>query len=501
MAPKKKASQPAAIADDPADAAPIAIATDGGNATLLNRVQVAVEAICGHAVFKNIRRANPLGTSSGGPGAAFNLEEFREAMAGPARKYECQINLMWIDMTFLAMHGVPIRAQAVDDLINNNRQAVPHFSSVEVGIEDPKSYDPSQHKGALKRVSPPEEMFALLLKMQADLATSTNDYLKQCKRALLDVRCKFVHLETREDMWWYEYNLREHAGQTFRAVYQTAYQRICGVSRVIADVAQKHGRESATEARVIKIYQEKAESVEWAADAKDKDKHTDTFIREAFAVCKSMFCMQEVENAIKTLDAAMGHANPLDSVHKLGTIRRVARTPNMIQWVTLALVDNILDGGVEGLQHLSLQDMKPGKGRCIVGCYVLKKQLLDHLLSHAGRMFSFSVVAPLRQMCSSHREFRNTYGSAKQPLADLRFMADWPNSARFFIDAVAKMVFSHVFPYSQGFQAVAKANGTAERVLTFGPFAEAWERITRAHEREKDELAAKAASIVGCVPS
>ena len=52
-------------------------------------------------------------------------------------------------------------------------------------------------------------------------------------------------------MWWHEYNARERIGLQFRMVCQTAYQRVCGVIRVIHDMASSVGRDGATQARVV----------------------------------------------------------------------------------------------------------------------------------------------------------------------------------------------------------------------------------------------------------
>eukprot|EP00974_Lingulodinium_polyedra_P064248 6206016-Lingulodinium_polyedra.AAC.1 len=53
-----------------------------------------------------------------------------------------------------------------------------------------------------------------------------------------------------------------------------------------------------------------------------------------------------------------------------------------------------------------MMDLKPGKGRCLAGAYVLKKLLLDLLLEEAGDIFSFEVAVVLRNVIASHQAFR-----------------------------------------------------------------------------------------------
>eukprot|EP00974_Lingulodinium_polyedra_P073584 7123336-Lingulodinium_polyedra.AAC.1 len=61
-----------------------------------------------------------------------------------------------------------------------------------------------------------------------------------------------------------------------------------------------------------------------------------------------MFTVEGVEAAIKKLDMKLGHTNPLDSVYKLGFIRKACigkgQPVSVMLWVANALTDNILMG-------------------------------------------------------------------------------------------------------------------------------------------------------------
>ncbi len=143
--------------------------------------------------MRNIRSALPLGVEDGARGAGFDLKSYTLAMAGAGGSYMCHINIFWLDMQFIAMAGVPVRGEAVDQLALSS-----HFTDkdgclfpamVEVGVQD-KSFNPLNHKGALQRISPPEEVFAFVLRMAQDLdgeGDGNRALAKSYRRACLDV--------------------------------------------------------------------------------------------------------------------------------------------------------------------------------------------------------------------------------------------------------------------------------------------------------------------------
>eukprot|EP00974_Lingulodinium_polyedra_P128956 11208174-Lingulodinium_polyedra.AAC.1 len=75
------------------------------------------------------------------------------------------------------MTGVPIREEAVNQAIDNifaSSQCIAFLSVLEVAVQDPETFDATAHKGALKRVSPPEEFFVFLLRVEKDLKKASD---------------------------------------------------------------------------------------------------------------------------------------------------------------------------------------------------------------------------------------------------------------------------------------------------------------------------------------
>ena len=106
-------------------------------------------------------------------------------------------------------------------------------------MEVAAAFDAESRNGALKRVSPPEEFFAFLKRMDKDLNKAADlsgkDTPRACNKVVLEVPCEFLVLPTRSDMWWQAHDARERIGSQFRMVCQTTYQRVRGVLRVFHD--------------------------------------------------------------------------------------------------------------------------------------------------------------------------------------------------------------------------------------------------------------------------
>ena len=182
-----------------------AIGMVDSNADLLLRVESCVELILGRKEFKNMKQRSALGVQHGGTGAAFDKGQYDIAIA-TCSTYSCRINLSWLDFRFTAMGGVPIREAAVDELqktIYGASDKVRYPGTIEVAVSEPETFDPEAAKGALLRVSPPEELFAFIFRMAADIERS-EDNSHTYKQACLDIPATFIVLRSRMDMWWHE---------------------------------------------------------------------------------------------------------------------------------------------------------------------------------------------------------------------------------------------------------------------------------------------------------
>ena len=60
----------------------------------------------------------------------------------------------------------------------------------------------------------------------------------------MNVTAKFILIPGEQERWWHEFNCRERVGTQYASVYQTDFQRVCGLIKLIADVVDQHGPSS-----------------------------------------------------------------------------------------------------------------------------------------------------------------------------------------------------------------------------------------------------------------
>ncbi len=498
---KTHAPGPSASALAIADSSSSSLSTTTTNTKLLAEAQDHVDDI--KKVFRAIASADPVGVQGGGTGAAFDLASYQSGMKNNG-EYFAHINLFWVDPTSVAMAGVPIRIKAVDELLASGvaRGQYRFPSTLHIAV-DSRDYNPLEHRGALKRVSPPEEFLAYLKRVAAAVKeaheNNRKDELKAYKTGLLDCPARFTILQGPQDRWWYEYNMREKIGLEYRTMYQTAYQRVCGLTRVVAEQVAAHGRDAGSVSKIVQLYEARAQ----LPLSDEGPTNTESFIRSAFVVKDGLLNLPVVREVMELLDEQLGHVNPLDSVHKLACVKRATETSTELrEWVMQGLADNIL-AGCEAVQQLPMRDMQPSKYRCIPQCYVLKKHMLDYLLSKSDQMYHPTVAAKMRELFVSHATFREKYRpvSGRRASADLTFLSVWPPSARMFADFVAQLVFSHEPPLAATLQAVAKAGKAMSSIFEQGACSEAWDAIANLRQTEKQqEGAAAAAAAAGAAP-
>jgi len=347
MAPKQqKVRTPPRAAGGTASAAAAAAQPPTAEDEAIARVLVDVESnlavIKAHKVFKDIMTADPLKIGAGGIQMPFSQESFAVVVAGGGA-YTAGINFMWIGHKMRAMTGVPIAQRAINEFLVPDRFADYTFPTMLEIAVDNHGYKPLEHKGALLRLTPPEESFALLLRIRQDIEAGVGeDVLKKWRSCLLSVTAKFVLVDSAQDRWWYEYNRQEDVGATFTALYQTAYQRICGIIRLVDEAIAAHGRDAGSIAKIAGLFKDKARD----GSGPGGEKVTETYIKEVLVVREHVLSNPKVRQIVQALDEKDGHNNAMNSVYKLGAIRRFAKTAANIEWVCAAIQDPAPPGHV-----------------------------------------------------------------------------------------------------------------------------------------------------------
>ena len=146
MAPKRRAAAVAPVAA--LCPPPHSAFEDASIPALLCEVELKLDVIRKHKVFKDIMNALPLSIGEGGSQEPFDQDSFKKVMES-GESYTCGINFMWIGHKLRAMAGVPISSRAINMFLTRKRFENFKFPSLIESAVDSVTYKPLEHTGAL----------------------------------------------------------------------------------------------------------------------------------------------------------------------------------------------------------------------------------------------------------------------------------------------------------------------------------------------------------------
>ena len=183
----------------------VAVADDRGvNAEYLAEFAGALETVKTNRHFKGISEAYPVGIDSAlgtrsGVQNAFTLENYRVAMTA-AKSYECGCNLFWLSLHFTTLQGIPYNKGVISKACDHMFAAPTRCPTLSVAITD-ISFNPLEHKGALRPVSPEELFHAWIWAVHRDIQKGEGtNMLGVWKHMALTTPMKFVLLSSDEDI-------------------------------------------------------------------------------------------------------------------------------------------------------------------------------------------------------------------------------------------------------------------------------------------------------------
>ena len=118
------------------------------------------------------------------------------------------------------------------------------------------------------------------------------------------------------------------------AICQTAYQRFCGISRLLDVAASVNGASSP--AKVAQMFAEKARD-----GSNNGDQITESYIKEVMLVREHVLSNKKVCAIVQALDEKYGHNSVFNSMYKLSAVKRQAKTSALIEWVFDGIYDSI----------------------------------------------------------------------------------------------------------------------------------------------------------------
>ena len=116
---------------------------DAQNISYHQKLFDAWNTLLGHAIFEGILKENPPSIKDGGACAPFEEAAFDIAIAGPLGCYTCAINLAWVNFSWSATPGTPMR-ESVVELVKETTFAVPTALS-EIVVAVPENSTRSQN--------------------------------------------------------------------------------------------------------------------------------------------------------------------------------------------------------------------------------------------------------------------------------------------------------------------------------------------------------------------
>ena len=460
------------------------------------RVSENVAKIIAHPVFKGIMTADALSLSDGGGQEPYSDDNFKKVFAKGAQdkaSYACGMNFMWIDHAKRAMTGVPITKRAVDKLMLTTRILRGDLDPLDIAVNSADDL-PSKRRGALERLTPPDESFALLELIRQDVDGDETEKLKMWRGKVLSMSVRIRIMPEASAKWWFEYNLREEIGERYESIYQTTYQKVCAVITLVQQVVEKEGHAAATPAKILSIFNKSATTLN-APSIVGAESISETFIREVVTVRDSLFSNARVRWIIAEMDELEGHGSVFNSVYKLAAIKRIAKTAPMIEWVMEALRDAVLSESSFLNPRPSQRDFTGiASPKNVVGTIVAKKQFLDLALNQAAKWFPHSITSKMVEVFSSYEQFR-AMRPIKGDSPPLLWMADWGVAPRLFMEFISQAVFGFESPYLWAFQQVSRKGRCVSSLLEGGPLNEEWERIKRVLDEAEKEAKVKAQTL------
>ena len=322
------------------------------HATLLN----AWKTVEGHALFENIASEEPLTMAQGGSLAPFNQNHFATALQGndSLQSYTCGVNLAWVNHTWSATPGIPIRNAAVEAVASKTFQEPAALDLITVAVPSP-TFEVKKHKGALLRVSPEEMTTAFILALARDVSKNvSNEILSKWRVAMVSTPCKFVVLPTPMDRYWKALQLREDISHTYNACHRSCYQRLHEVVRLVEAMKTRMLLSQVTTDRVEAEYRRNLRNM----DMESTGAITHGFVKTALTVAKRMLSVPEIAAIMREADSkGPSTFNPWGTHSRLQAMIDKCQTTESLLWCCQALDFKASQNQLPGL---SVMDIRGG---------------------------------------------------------------------------------------------------------------------------------------------
>lgn len=458
-------------------------------------LQAALNTITAHDVFTDIASKSPSGIDKSkgkmsGYKATFDLKKYNEAIATTG-KYEAASNFFWVNVFFTPCPNVPYNKTSVQKLMDHTFSEPGRFSEELVIAVPDTTYNPLEHKGALRSVTPEEALHAMIFAISRDVdahnAANDVDSLEivcQWKQVALTTTFIFEVISVENDLYWASFNKRQRIATSYQALVRTAYQQVFEVVQMKSRFEKTENNNKPLAATAVaKLY---ASNVEFA---ENQEVFNVNFIDNALTIYNRALSIPSVRESIEWCDINLGQKSPFGKLSKMFVMITKAKERHFIEWVFTSLYDLARTGMCNG-EELSVRILAgDGSKKGVVDLLVYKRKLLDYFCRDfiPSRPFQTGVREALSRHFANHAAYRNSLapypGSATTSLS---WKKGWNPSA----DTAMRLIEDTVFKddYDPTIKCALKNAKSPEELMSYQMFAEQVMEIDDALEKERSAL-------------
>lgn len=424
--------------------------------------------------------------------AAFNASDYAVAM-GTVGRYKCGMNLWWTNLLFTPSPGVPLVDARIDMLMQYYfKEPAPFPFDLVIAIPD-RDFKPAEHKGALQSCTPEEVKIAYLRAIARDARQAGDGDVKPLatmmawRHSVLTCTCEFKILETEEALYFEAFNLRERLITDVSALARTTYQRIHEIVLFKQRIGKVLGS-TVTNKRLAEEFNKHAKL------ASASEEVTTEFVQHSLAIFERALKIPAVVAAIQELEAKCNVKSPFDSVHKLYGIVARAGTPEAIEWVFNSVADKVMSGAASAADFsvallLGKKGTGAGSGRGLTDLYILKHNMLKHLLGPQADKLELpsDVRERLNHVLADHANYRVClHPRAETTQApDLTWRAGWPRSAIMFLSLIEGLVYGE--DYDPALRVAVRSCKAPADVMEYDSISAKWAEVLEARKKEREE--------------
>ena len=333
--------------------------------------------------------------NAGGHQSPFQQKECTTVLKrGEEATFYAGCNLFWQDHTWMANHRMPINKAQVEQImkaqlkIDDPPQRFPFTVTVALDNAD---MDVSTHIGALKRVSPPEPVHALLFALaKAITSKQPVGILQRWKALALTTEFAFqVVPQGGDDRYWKCQELRQRAIEQGDNAKVTTRQWIYDIMGFKMDKQAETKREIGANA----IHQAYKNCKFWA---RTSEEITVSFVDTAITTFSRVFSLPAAKDAIVWCDETLSSLeNPFQSIYVFQAIIDRAKTPEKIGWAVQGLVDHLRMGLIDKsvFANAKLRDHRSSGCRVVPLQFTLTHQLVGAWMGSAGWLGASALAA------------------------------------------------------------------------------------------------------------